>query len=61
MILDFTVATFQKEKQFYCAKVSYELLDYNNSLTCVLVYFCRICTVIIYVQCKTALVLVTIL
>ena len=55
------MATFQKEKQFYCAKVSYELLDYNNSLTCVLVYFCRICTVIIYVQCKTALVLVTIL
>ena len=30
MILDFTVVTFQKEKQFYCAKVSYELLDDNN-------------------------------
>ena len=42
MILDFTVATFQKEKQFYCAKVSYELLDYNTSLACVFVYFCSI-------------------
>ena len=60
MIIDFTVATFQKEKQFYCAKVSYELLDHNTSLTCVLVYFCRQwCTVII--MYKTALVLVTIL
>ena len=39
MILDFTVATFQKEKQFYCAKVSYKPLDYNTSLTCVLVTF----------------------
>ena len=42
MILDFTVATFQKEKQFYCAKVSYELLDYNTFLACVFVYFCNI-------------------
>ena len=59
MILDFTVATFQKEKQFYSAKVTYELLDYNTSLTCVFVYFCRICTVNIYVQ--NGLVSVTIL
>ena len=44
------MATFQKEKQFYGAKVSYERLDYNTSLTCVFVYFCRISTVIIYVQ-----------
>ena len=45
------MVNFQKEKQFHCAKVSYELLDYNTSLTYVFVYFCRICnTVIIYVQ-----------
>ena len=44
------MATFQKEKQFYCAKVSYELLDYNTSRRCVFVYFYRISTVIIYVQ-----------
>ena len=31
-------------------KVSYELIDYIISLTCVFVYSCRICTVIIYVQ-----------
>ena len=43
MILDFTVVTFQKEKQFYYAEVSYELLDYSTSLTYVFVYFCRIC------------------
>ena len=43
MVVDFTVATFQKEKQFYCAKMSYELIDYNTSLTCVFVYFSRIC------------------
>ena len=45
------MVNFQKEKQFYCAKVSYELLDYNTSLTYLFVYFCRICnTVIIFVQ-----------
>ena len=40
-ILDFTVVNFQKEKQFYCTKVCYELLDYNTSITCVFVYFRR--------------------
>ena len=58
MILDFTVATFEKKKQFYCVKVSYELLDYNTSLTCLF-------TVVVFVQLsfmyKTALVSVAIL
>ena len=48
MILDFTVATFQKEKQFYCAKVSYE--RFKLSLRACLFTFVVFVTVIIYVQ-----------
>ena len=39
----FYSGNFSKGKAFYCAKVSYELLDYNTSLTCIFLYFCRIC------------------
>ena len=37
----FHSGNFSKGKAFYCAKVSYELLDYNTStsLACVFVYF----------------------
>ena len=61
MILNFTVVTFQKEKQYYYAKVSYELLDYNTSLTCVFIYFWRIYLYNVSLMYKTALVSVTIL
>ena len=53
------VVNFQKETQFYCTKVCYELLDYNTSLTCVFVYFCR--TYLYKTVYKTALVSVAIL
>ena len=33
----FQSSKFSKGKAFYCAKVCYELLDYNTSLTCVFV------------------------
>ena len=55
------MVNFQKEKQFYCAKVCYELLDYNTSLTCVFVYFCRVCNRKYHIMYKTALVSVAIL
>ena len=61
MILNFTEVTFQKEKQYYYAKVSYELLDYNTSLTCVFIYFWRIYLYNVSLMYKTALVSVTIL
>ena len=32
------MVNFQKKKQFHCAKMRYELLDYNTSLTCSLKY-----------------------
>ena len=45
MILDFTVVTFQKEKQFYCAKVTTTL-----PLRAYLFTFAVFVTAIIYVQ-----------
>ena len=56
------MAIFQREKQFYCVKVSYELLDYNTSLTCVFHYlFTFVVLQQLSFMYKTALVSVTIL
>ena len=46
----FHSGNFSKGKGFYCAKVSYELLDYNTSLACYLFTFNVFVAAIIYVQ-----------
>ena len=60
-ILDITVVIFQKERQFYCAKVRYELLDYRWRLPLRVYLFTFKVLVTLIIMYKTALVSVTIL